>query len=190
MMVLRFYGMKRVTFADINRYTKFKRNGYSFFSSGISYILAQGLGVTLIESFDYRKFAEKGVSYMKSTIDRGVFEEFNKHIDLPFESQMMKKNFTNKHFRYIHRRATLKDVEYFIAKNIPVITSVNPNRLEGRSSYGSHAVVILSITSKTVTFHDPGLPAIKKATVSRALFRKAFTDADPDTSNIIAVYPI
>jgi ABC-type bacteriocin/lantibiotic exporter with double-glycine peptidase domain len=187
-MVLGYFNIK-TSFKKIDTYTKFKKGGYSYFASSINYLLSQGLGVTLIEHFNYRKFAKEGVKYMEASIDTGVFADYKKYIDLDFEQEKMAENLINKNFKFIKRFATLTDIEGFISKGYLVITSINPRKLDGRKGYASHAVVIVGIDKKAVTIHDPGIPAMKNWTVSRKLFLKAFTDGDRRTTNLIAVTP-
>lgn len=141
-----------------------------------------------IENFDYGQFAEFGEDYLKMIWTNEIFEAQKKHSDFKQEKKLAKRLIREKRIKHIRRPATVSELEDYFRKGYMVLTTINPLVLRKETGYASHIVVITDIDSRSVTFHDPGLPPTKDRIVSRSDFQRAMRSPYRESASLIALW--
>jgi len=132
----------------------------------------------------------QGEKYLKAIWSPEVFKEQKKHSNFKQEQALIKKELQESRIIFHNRPATMADIKRLFTKHYTIFAAINPYVLDGDKGYSSHLVVITEINSKTITFHDPGIPPVKNRIATLAAFKKGLCYPDKEAATIIAFKPI
>ena len=173
MVLAYFWPNKSFTYQELDRISGHKSNQWTWDSQALVWLLDRGFIIKKISLFDHRKFALQGKEYLASFWNEDTFQKQKKMSDFKTAQYQMKKLVSHPKFRPIRKKPGLADIDNYSKKGFVLIASVNINILDNASGYNNHSVVIIHVSKKNITFHDPGLPPRKARIVSRAKFKKA-----------------
>jgi hypothetical protein len=129
--------------------------------------------VIYIADFDFYKFATLGEKYLAKIWSKDVYETQKKFSDFKQEQKLSRLVIKNRKIKLIKKNPTIDDINSLYKKGYLLLVSINPYSLDRLKGYASHLVVITNLTSKMITFHDPGLPPRPNRRVFNKNFEKA-----------------
>jgi len=190
-MALKYYFPERnYGFAMLDKATNHKNNQWTWDTITMLFLASLNFQVQYYASFNNKKFAEQGEKYLKAIWSSEVFKEQKKHSNFKQEQNLIKKELKNSKITSYDRPATMTDVKRLFTKHYTIFAAINPYILDREKGYSSHLVVITAINSKTITFHDPGIPPIKNRIATLTAFKKGLCYPDKESATIIAFKPI
>jgi len=187
-MVLKFYFPgKNYSYRLLDKITNHKKGMWTWQGEALLFLSKIGFEIVNIENLDYKRFATRGETYLKSIWSKEIFDLQDKYSNLKREQQIARKLIKNKNISIINKETNIRDMEDYFKKDFLLIVSVNPCVFSGEKCYWSHSVVITEIGQKYIKFHDPGLPGIENRRVNRKLFIKAMSKPWKEDTNLIAL---
>jgi len=187
-MALKYYFPKKTySLTKLDNATNHKSNQWDTIT--MLFLASLHFQVQYYASFNNKKFAEQGETYLKTIWSTEVFKEQKKHSNFKREQNLIKKELKDTKITSHNRPATMSDIKRLFAKHYTVFAAINPYTLDGDKGYSSHLVVITAINSKTITFHDPGIPPIKNRVSTLADFKRGLCYPDKESATIIAFKP-
>ena len=154
-------------------------------TAAMVWLMDHGYDVKLIEEFDYKEFAEKGMDYLIDKCGQEVAEAQADNSLIEVE-QKTAADFV-KRAPVEYRVPSIDDLKHLIAKGWVVICNVNASLLHGQIGYTGHFVVVTVVDDKEVTLHDPGLPPYPDLAVERAEFEHAWGYPSTTDKNVLAI---
>lgn len=173
LMILRYFGDATATTDEIDRDCGIVSGHWLWRTRAVVYLAQKGFSTTLIDSFDYKVFANSGLPFLKKVWSEEVLESQLRHCDMKAEMSFASQLFVNTTVKHIMRSATLSDVTDSLSQGVPVIVSLNPYILDRESGYAGHAVVVIGYNNNAIIYHDPGIPARKSHVISMTIFERA-----------------
>jgi len=145
-----------------------------------------GLQVKAITNTSYRKFAERGFEYLVEVDGPQVAEWSKEHTgDLMLEQKRAKK--VAEKGLAERRVPSREDIKRCLDQDQLVLLAVNAKRLNGKSGFFGHRVLIYSADDTGVIMHDPGLPQKPSRNVDWDLLEAAWADPSKDAKLLISV---
>lgn len=148
-----------------------------------------GFEVVDIGNFDAQAFIAEGADYLYRTYDQETADWQVKWSDIPQEQAIFKKVLKSPDIHTEDRVATWTDLQKYLHEDYLVTCNINSQKLNNKSGYIGHSVVVYDIDDNSITLHDPGPPPIEGRKVSRADFEAAWAYPNEDATNVIAIKP-
>lgn len=142
--------------------------------------------VTIIESFDAKKFIKEGAEYLREEFGADVAEWQVSHSDIPQEQHLYQK-MLDSGVHYEFRPPTLADIKHYLTEGYLVKVSLNSKHLNHKPGYVGHSVVVYDIDDEHIVFHDPGLPAQEARVETLEHFESAWASPNEKAKELIAV---
>lgn len=178
-----YFPKKRYTYKEIDRVTGFRKGAVTWDSQGLLWLAKKGFEIVRISSFDYKRFAKEGESYLHWFWRSDVYDWQSKQSN--FKQEQRKAQKLIPFGSAIKKQATVNDIEKLTNKGYTIVASINPRVLDRKKGYANHSVVIVSISNTKISFHDPGLPPQENRTVTKKQFQKALHEIVAIRPNII-----
>jgi hypothetical protein len=182
-MILKYYFPERdYSLDDLVKLTGKKEGMYTW--PQYSYITMSELGfeVKVIDAFNYDEFIQHGVKYLEKEYGKEIAEEQDKHSDLKYEVENIKKlrNLIHKETRI----PELDDIKDLLSNNYLIVCLVDNRKLVGHG--GSHSVLIIGFESNQLVLHSPGHPKGEYCKYGFDIFNKAWASPNDKMKNIAA----
>lgn len=173
-MVLKSEG-KSYTFTKLDRLTHRRANDWTWNAPVQLAMSKLGFSCLLYEDFNYQAFARKGRAYLEKTFGDEWTSTESKHTSLSDQARLAKQML--KKIGPPKPPATITDMRRLFKQGWYVAPTVNSAKLQNRSGYVNHVVLVTGMDEKTVTIHDPGSPPRPHWKISWSRFQQAFTGA-------------
>ncbi|OGK23865.1 hypothetical protein A2954_07185 [Candidatus Roizmanbacteria bacterium RIFCSPLOWO2_01_FULL_37_12] len=176
---------KTFTWKQLEKLTGKKKDLWTWPMQSLMNMKKKGFDVLHLTLFDYKKFAEFGVIYLKKWVkDEDVVKVQVKNSDIGYE----RKNALLYSKSKIQKKVlpTLDDIKKLLNKGCLIICNVNSFILNQKNGFAGHFVVVFGYDDKNLFLHDPGLPPLKNRKVSYDLFTKAWEYPSSKQKNIRA----
>jgi len=124
------------------------------------------LSITMIEPFDYKRFASEGKDYLYDLYDNEEVEWQLEHTNV-----LEIKPYITKFLATVRpqcRRASLEDIDAMLDDGRLVNVLLNSSVLDDKEGYEAHSVLVIGREVDTYVVHDPGLPARPYRKIERA----------------------
>jgi peptidase C3-like protein len=185
-MILAYYmPWRSYSWGELDRITA-HTSRYTWPTAGLLYCASIGFAVTLIQALDYTAFGESGYAYLLRYYGREVAHAQLKNSAIPQEIAYAKQ-LRGTSIEVQTRIPEQRDVRSHLASGALVICNVNSRRLNGRTGYAGHFVVIKGINEAGIWLHDPGLPPLKDRFVQWQQFERAWAYPDVEARNVISL---
>jgi len=154
-------------------------------TAAMVWLMERGYEVKLIEEFDYKQFAERGMDYLiakcgqevaEAQADNSLIEEERKTAAAFVERAPVD-----------YRVPSLDDLKQLVSDGWVVICNINAALLQHQPGYTGHFVVITEVNDKEVVLHDPGLPPCPGFAAEHASFEKAWGYPAATDKNVLAI---
>jgi hypothetical protein len=180
MMIVKFFMPDfEISEEDWDKITGFEESKGTYATAGLLWFLNNGFDAKEISLFDCKKFIKNGGDYLIELSGKEIGGWQIAHSNIPLEQERMKKILLSN--AYELREPTITDIESYLDNGYLIRALVNSRRLNGKSGYFGHAVVVFGYNKKYLLIHDPGLPAQPNRKVSYSDFEAAW--ADPNKNN-------
>jgi hypothetical protein len=144
--------------------------------------------ITVINTFDYRRFAEEGSTYLieYTNEETAAAQIKNSNIaqERKFAAQLIEE------VALECRVPDLKDIKQALGRQSLVCCSVNSHKLNGLPGFMGHFVVVTGYDDTALYFKDPGgtsREAAKESKVSYKSFEAAWGDPTPEVKDLFTV---
>lgn len=185
-MVLKYFWPKRdYSFEELDKITAKVEGMWTWQMAGLVWLQENGFEVKVIEVFDYERFIEEKEKYLLEFYGEEAGEEQIQHSYLPNEFEYARRFI--KGVEIEKRLPNLSDIQGLVHKGYLVVCLVNAKRLNNKSGYVGHFVLVKGYDRKSLIIHDPGLPAIENRIVPDDIFEKAWADPDEKAKSLWAV---
>jgi hypothetical protein len=131
----------------------------------------RGVEVINIEPFDYEKYYNEGVDYLKNNFDESTVNYYleksnllSVHDDIPLFLQLVKHE---------TRRAGIEDIDSFLSNGYLIGAEINSRILNKREGFSLHYVLIREGKNQSYIINDPGAPPIENREVTKEEFIQA-----------------
>lgn len=134
----------------------------------------RGIEVVNIEPFDYERFYQEGVGYL-----RAHFNTDTVHYYLEKSNLLAVKDDIPEFLRLVRhetRRATIQDIETMLQQGYLVGAEINSRILNNKPGFALHYVLIQAHTDTSFSVNDPGggsAPPVENRKVSKADLMRA-----------------
>jgi hypothetical protein len=172
--VLKYYfPHKNYSFQYLDKVTYHRKNKWTWDFGMMLFLARLNFKVIYIADFDFYKFATLGEKYLIKIWSKDVYETQKKFSDFKQEQKLSRLVIKNRKIKLIKKNPTIDDINSLYKKEYLLLVSINPYSLDRVKGYASHLVVITNLTSRMITFHDPGLPPRPNRRVLNKNFEKA-----------------
>lgn len=183
-MLLKFYfPEKDYSFEELDEKTEKVKDLWTWPTAGLLWMQSLGIGVELVETFDYQQFVKTPEEYLLEFFGKEAGKEQIKNSDLPHEVGLIEKGL--KHFNIENRIPKQHDIVAALEQNKLVCVNINSKVLSGKSGYVGHFVVIKGYYDEGVIIHDPGLPPIENRKIDWKTFERAWGYPNEQAKNLI-----
>lgn len=188
-MVIGYFEPNRaLTWAQLDKITGKREGLWTSTGEGLSWLQDHSYTVNVVEAFDYRRFIDEGVEYMRDAFGDEVAKAQEEHSDIPYE-QRIAKRFLQK-VEVTKRAPDFNEIETFITEGHLVICAVNSRKMNDMPGYAGHSVLVVGFDNDSVIINDPG-GKIVKGQAYRHVPRQKFLDAwafpNNEATNLVAI---
>jgi len=145
-----------------------------------------GFEITLMEGFDANQFIKNGEAYLKKEFGQEAAEWQIANSDIKQERRLY-QDLLDSDVTYENLVPELSDIKRYLDQDYLVKVTLNSKRLNHKSGYVGHSVVVYDIDEQKLVFHDPGLPAMESRVERLADFEAAWADPNVKAKELIAV---
>lgn len=184
MVLTYFYSKRDFSYELLVKKTGYKSGLWTWPMKGLIYANQCGLKVERVSVFDYSLFAANPQKYLTEFSNSAVAEAQIQHSDISkavFDAIEFEKR-----IRTVCKIPTLEMMKEYLSNNFLVICNVNSRAMNRKSGYVGHFIVVYRYTSKSIFFHDPGLPPKKGRFVRYNTFNNAWGYPSQKARNIYA----
>ncbi len=186
MMALKHFEPARAfTYDELDRISQKLPGKWTWPTQAMLWLMDEGYELKLIEEFDYRAFAARGVDYLIEKCGVDVARVQEEMSDIPREQKIAARFAAKAPLEY--RLPTMDDVKRLVDEGWVVICNINASMLHHQEGYSGHFVVVLDVTDKEVVLHDPGLPPLPHYNVARDVFERAWAYPSAADKNLLAI---
>lgn len=171
-MLFKYLFDEDLTWEEIDKITKTIPGKASWTMAAHIALAERGVEVINIEPFDYQRFHDEGVDYLKNNFG----EETAKYY-LEKSNLLSVKDDIPKFLAIVHhetRRATAEDIVKFLKEGFLLGAEINSRILNKGEGFSLHYVLITDHEDGFLVIHDPGPPPLKNRRVPKDEFLKAF----------------
>lgn len=184
-MILKyFYTDEEYSWEELDKITAKEPNLWTWPMAGITWMRNHGLEVIIQESFDYKRFADEGSSYLVEYCGENVAKEQIQHSAI--DNERKRANIFATTVQIQHRIPTIEDVVRFLSEKYLVCCNINSYALDNVDQYAGHFIVIKGVQANQLILHDPGLPHQANRVVPFAQFEKAWAYPTEHVKNLFA----
>lgn len=166
----------KITFEQLGKIADWKE-GYVVWEFPIwKWLMGRGVHITDYDVIDYQAWVKDGVSGLRNSLPQDEFAWYEKNTyDLAKVTTHVQQVFIHPNFTFTHKKPSWQDVVTEYKKPGICDLVLNSRALNHKEGFDAHRVVLIEITDKTVTFHDPNHDGSGKyRQESLAHFKKAF----------------
>lgn len=176
---------KDYSYEQLDRISQKVEGKWTWPTAAMVWLMERGYEVRLVEEFDYKEFADRGMDYLidkcgqevaEAQADNSLIEEERKTAAAFVERAPVD-----------FRVPSLEDLKQLVEDGWVVICNINAALLHEQSGYTGHFVVITDVDDKEVTLHDPGLPPSPALSVELATFEHAWGYPSTTDKNVLAI---
>ncbi len=170
--LFKYFFDEELSWEEIDKITKTIPGRGSWTMAAYIEMVDRGLEVVNIEAFDYQKFYDEGVSYLKKIYSNKAIEYTLNKSNLLYVKDDIPE-FLEK-VKRIKRRAKVADIDNLLDKEYLVGTVLNSRVLNNKEGFSLHYVLIISKENDKYVINDPGLPPRENRVVTKKQLLKAF----------------
>lgn len=183
-MILRYFQpTKEFSWEELEKISGKKEGLWTWPTAALIWMKKQGFEVINIEMFDYHEFVTDGEKYLRKFYGEEVGNEQIAHSDIAQEieyaKQFLKLNAVTKE---IPTAETLKDL---LKRKYLLMCLINSQKLDHKSGYVGHFVIVKGFHENEFTIHDPGLPPRENLKVNVAEFEEAWAFPNERAKNVM-----
>lgn len=134
----------------------------------------RGIEIINIEPFDYERFCNEGLQYLKDNFDADTVQyylEKSNLMDVVDDIPVFLKS-----VKHETRKATIEDIDYFLQSGYLIGAEINSRVLNKKPGFSLHFVLVRSGSNRNYIINDPGggsSPALENRIVSKEEFIEA-----------------
>ena len=147
-----------------------------------------GLGVSIIEPFDYVQFSNDPERYLVRQFGEEVGRDQIVNSDLPSVVRAAEVIISHPLIRVTTRIPTKDDIYELLGRGAYIICNVNQRVLQGDPGYVGHFIVIYGANDQGCLIHNPGPPAKKAEVIEWKLFDAAWSYPSDNARNLMGIY--
>lgn len=184
-MVLKYFlPDKDYDFVELDKATEKEERFSTWPQAGMIWMRQQGLDVSDIEVFDYKKFIASPNNYLKEIYGKEGGKWQIKYSNIPKEQKTCREFI--KEVKIQLQIPSVADIKKLLKQSYIPVCLVNSCSLNNKSGYVDHIIVVIGYDNKGIFLHDPGLPPLKARFVDYSLFEKAWAYPDDKAKCIMA----
>jgi len=160
-----------LNWGDIEKITKTEKEKGSWTMAAEIELAKRGIDVINIEPFDYARYYQEGIDYLRGNFDEDTVNYYlnksnllNVNEDIPTFLKLVKHE---------SRKGTIKDIDGFLDNGYLVGVEINSRILNKKSGLSLHYVLIVEKEKDSYIVNDPGLPPFECRMVSKNEFIEA-----------------
>lgn len=185
-MIAEFYWPeKEYSWDELDQITGKEKDLWTWPNLGYVWLQQKGLQIIVEELFDHQSFIEKGGKYLIDFAGKVAGEESIKHSNIPLEIERAKQAVSLLTIRKL--LPNLQSLREYLEKGYLIICNVNANRLNNKTGYVGHFVLIVGFEGDDLILHDPGKPPHPFRRVSVSDFELAWGDPEERMKNLVAI---
>ncbi|HUW21688.1 MAG TPA: hypothetical protein VMW41_03370 [Candidatus Bathyarchaeia archaeon] len=176
------YFFSETTFDQILKISDWSPNYVAWPFKFWKWIMDQGIKITDFDLIDYKRWLNKGVSALKSSLTEKEFDWLRKNSqDLSIIGKDLKKVVEHRNFTHRRGKPKFSDLKSAVKKKSVCEVVLDSRTLDKKEGFSLHRVVVTGINKNKVTFHDPrGNKTIAGRTESLSHFKRAWLVAVSD----------
>lgn len=151
-------------------------------SAGLLWMKDNGFAVKHISLFDYDEFMQHGGEYLTRSFGAEIGEWQVQHSNIPLE-QARAKRLVEENI-WVKKEPAKDDIKQFLDNGYLLRCMVNAQKLNGKTGYFGHAVVVSGYDEHGFIIQDPGLPPLKNRRVTYEDFEKAWADPNKEAKEL------
>jgi hypothetical protein len=185
MVIKYFWPNENYSWEELEKITAKEKNLWTWPMSGLLWLSKRNVKLICIETFDYKKFIKLKGEYLIEKYGKEVGEAQIKHSNIEQEIDAT-KDFVRKVI--IRKRTpTISDLKRFLVQDYLLICNVNSNKLNNKSGYTGHFVLLKGLDNNSFIIHNPGPPPLENQLVAPFLFEQAWAYPNDNAKNLVAV---
>lgn len=154
--------------------------------AGMVWFKKQGFEVKHIEPFDFEKFIQDPIDYIKQQYSEEIAKYAIDNTNIPIEKKRAAEL-----LKYTdvleNRNPTIEDIKDYLDRGFLVSVNINVRALNNGPGFVGHVVTIFGYDDEHIIMHDPGSPAVPHRLVAFEDLIKAWKDPETDTGEMTAV---
>ena len=177
MIALHFDPSFSIGMDEWSELTAFDRSTWA--AAGLLWFSTHGYDVHHLSTFNHADFVRNGAEYLLREFGAEVSKWQIANSNIPAEQLRTQQLIESGIIQ--NREPKREDIETYLDDSYLLRVLVNSSKLNNRTGYVGHSIVLFDYDNEGVTFHDPGLPPIPNRHISWDLFESAW--ADPNSKN-------
>lgn len=165
--------------------TGFEAGKGTWENASLLWFYEHGYEVKHLSLFDSRAFIAAPEAYLVETAGDEIGTWQIQHTNIPAEVQRVKE-LLSANVR-VMQLPTITDIQRYLQEGYLVRVLINAARLNGKSGYVGHAVVVVGYDEAGFVLHDPGLPPQPNRKVSYDNFEAAWSGGNPSNKEMDAI---
>ncbi len=174
-----------ITSEEWDEITGFENGKGTWASAGLLWFSEQGFKVEHWSLFDYPKFVRKGGDYLIEVSGSEVGQWQIEHTNMPLEQKRAEQLL--KRVDVHQQEPTIPLIKEFLDNSYLIHALVNSHKLNGKSGYFGHAVVVKGYDDNGFIMHDPGLPPLPDRRVTFKDFESAWAYPNKESKEMDAI---
>lgn len=177
------YFFPETTFEEIAKVSNWEK-GYVVWAFRFwEWIMNKGIRIEDYDLMSLQAWAEEGIEGLRKSVPEKEFNFYKEHSkDLNAITEDIRRVMSHKNLTYHQQKPTYSDLVVAFNDGAACEVVLNSRALDNREGFALHRVVVLDITDKDITFHDPRVEPRPARQESIELFRRAWLEevAEPE----------
>jgi len=166
-----YFENKKLSWEELEELTGFENGRAAWTVKALTAMAKGSYDIKMVEPFDYGRYVEEGVGYLKDLFSPEKLEWMLEHSNI-LEMPAYIPDFL-KAVRYECRSATNDDIAHMLSEGRLVFVTLDSRTLNDETGYSDHAVLIIDEDGEDFIMHDPGYPPQPYRRVSKAKLHAA-----------------
>lgn len=171
-MLFKYFFDEDLSWEEIDKITKTIQGTASWTMAAHTVLAERGVDVINIEPFDYQRFYDEGIDYLKNNFGEETAKYYLEKSNLLSVKDDIPKFLATAHHET--KRAAIEDIVNFLKKGYLVGAEINSRILNKKEGFSLHYVLITGCEGDSLIIHDPGPPPLENRKVPKSEFLKAF----------------
>lgn len=166
-----YFFNKHLSWSEIEKITKTENKKGAWTMAAEIELAKRGVEVVNIEPFDYARYYQEGIDYLKGNFDENTVNYYlnksnllNVKEDIPIFLKLVKHE---------SRKGTIKDIDGFLDNGCLVGAEINSRVLNKKPGLSLHYVLLVGKSANSYIVNDPGFPPLEHRVVSKNEFIEA-----------------
>lgn len=184
MILKHFHPEKEFSWAELDEITEKVPDKWTWPFASYLWLIKNGFSVTVVQLFDIERFVLEGKAYLTEFAGEEVADAQDINSDIK-TARVSAKQFLESHTPE-KRSPNISDIKAFLEQGCLVTCAINSFKLDNKTGYAGHSVLVIGYSNDGLYLHDPGLPPYPDRFVMNKEFEAAWAYPEESVKTLTA----